>query len=329
MVNASLTLTASGNQNYTLDTAITGLELPVATGGTAPLTYTLTSVSGLDFNPVTRTLSGTPDTADTFDLTYRVTDDNGATTSVDFMVIVSDGLALSARGDQNYTQDKAIPDLELPEASGGTGTRTYTLTGPGDSALPGGLTFSGRTLSGTPDTADTTVLTYTVTDTNGASTTATFTVMVNASLTLTASGNQNYTLDTAITGLELPVATGGTAPLTYTLTSVSGLDFNPVTRTLSGTPDTADTFDLTYRVTDDNGATTSVDFMVIVSDGLALSARGDQNYTQDKAIPDLELPEASGGTGTRTYTLTGPGDSALPGGLTFSGTHAVRHTGHG
>ena len=319
MVNASLTLTASGNQNYTLDTAITGLELPVATGGTAPLTYTLTSVSGLDFNPVTRTLSGTPDTADTFDLTYRVTDDNGATTSVDFMVIVSDGLALSARGDQNYTQDKAIPDLELPEASGGTGTRTYTLTGPGDSALPGGLTFSGRTLSGTPDTADTTVLTYTVTDTNGASTTATFTVMVNASLTLTASGNQNYTLDTAITGLELPVATGGTAPLTYTLTSVSGLDFNPVTRTLSGTPDTADTFDLTYRVTDDNGATTSVDFMVIVSDGLALSARGDQNYTQDKAIPDLELPEASGGTGTRTYTLTGPGDSALPGGLTFSG----------
>ena len=318
-VSDSLTLNARGDQNYTLNTAITALELPEASGGTAPRTYTLTSVPGLDFNADTRILSGTPDTADTTTLTYRVTDANGATTSVDFMVIVSDGLALSARGDQNYTQDKAIPDLELPEASGGTGTRTYTLTGPGDSALPGGLTFSGRTLSGTPDTADTTVLTYTVTDTNGASTTATFTVMVNASLTLTASGNQNYTLDTAITGLTLPVATGGTAPLTYTLTSVSGLNFAAGTRILSGTPDTADTTTLTYRVTDDNGATTSVDFMVIVSDGLALSARGDQNYTQDKAIPDLELPEASGGTGTRTYTLTGPGDSALPGGLTFSG----------
>ena len=41
-------------------------------------------------------------------------------------------------------------------------------------------------------------------------TSATFMVIVNAGLALTASGNQNYTLDTAITGLPLPAATGGT-----------------------------------------------------------------------------------------------------------------------
>ena len=42
--NASshLTLTAPGNQNYTRGTAITALQLPIATGGTAPLVYTLT-----------------------------------------------------------------------------------------------------------------------------------------------------------------------------------------------------------------------------------------------------------------------------------------------
>ena len=153
-VNASLMLTASGDQNYTLDTAITALQLPVATGGTVPLTYTLTGPGdsalpgGLTFG--TRTLSGTPNTAGTTTLTYAVSDANGASTSVDFTVIVSDGLALTAPGNQNYTLDTAITDSDLPEASGGTVPLTYTLTGPGDSALPGGLTFGTRTLSGTP-----------------------------------------------------------------------------------------------------------------------------------------------------------------------------------
>ena len=337
IVNASLALDTPANQNYTRGTAITALELPVAAGGTAPLTYTLTRPGGLpgglEFDPGTRTLSGTPNTADTTTLTYRVTDANGANTSVDFTVTVSDGLALSARGNQNYTQGTAINNLPLPAATGGTEPLTYTLTGPGDSALPGGLTFTAgtRTLSGTPNTAGTTTLTYEVTDTNGASTSATFTVTVNASLTLTASGNQNYTLDTAIPGLPLPAATGGTAPLQYTLTRPGGLpgglNFNTNTRTLSGTPSTAGTTTLTYEVSDANGANTSVDFTVTVSDGLALTASGDQNYTQGRAITDLQLPEATGGTGTLTYTLIRPGDSALPRGLNFdAGTRTLSGT---
>ena len=78
-----MALTAPANQNYTLDTAINNLTLPAATGGTAPLTYTLTSVPGLTFTPGTRTLSGTPSTAGTTTLTYEVTDANGASTNVD------------------------------------------------------------------------------------------------------------------------------------------------------------------------------------------------------------------------------------------------------
>ena len=186
-VSDGLALSARGDQNYTFDTEITALELPEATGGTGTLTYTLTSVPGLDFNANTRTLSGTPSTADTFDLTYTVTDANDASTTATFTIIVSDGLALDTPANQNYTEDKAITALELPEADGGTGTLTYTLTGPGDSPLPGGLTFSGRTLSGTPDTAATTILTYTVTDTNGANTSVDFTVSVSDGLALTAS----------------------------------------------------------------------------------------------------------------------------------------------
>ena len=341
IVSDGLALTASGNQNYTLDTLITALELPIATGGTAPLTYTLTGPSGgnlpagLSFDPGTRTLSGTPNTAGITTLTYVVTDANNASTSVDFTVMVSDGLALSARGDQNYTRGTAINNLQLPAATGGTGTLQYTLTGPSGGNLPAGLTFTPgtRMLSGTPNTAGTTTLTYAVTDTNGASTNATFTVIVSDGLALTASGNQNYTLDTLIPNLELPIATGGTVPLTYTLTGPSGgnlpagLNFNAGTRMLSGTPNTAGTTTLTYRVTDTNGASTNATFTVMVSDGLALSARGDQNYTRGTAIGDLQLPAATGGTGTLTYTLTGPGGGNLPAGLNFTaGTRTLSGT---
>ena len=335
IVSDGLALTASGNQNYTLDTLIPNLELPIATGGTGTLTYTLTGPGdsalpgGLTFTPGTRTLSGTPNTAGTTTLTYAVTDTNGASTNATFTVIVSDGLVLTASGNQNYTLDTAITDLQLPAATGGTGTLTYTLTGPGDSALPGGLTFTPgtRTLSGTPNTAGTTTLTYAVTDTNGASTNATFTVIVSGGLVLTASGNQNYTLDTAITDLQLPAATGGTGTLTYTLTSVPGLIFTAGTRRLSGTPSTAGTTTLTYEVSDTNGASTSVNFTVIVSDGLALNARGNQNYTLDTVITGLELPIATGGTAPLTYTLTGPSGGNLPAGLTFNaGTRRLSGT---
>ena len=80
---------------------------------------------------------------------------------------------MTAPGDQTYTMGRPITALTLPAATGGTGTLTYTLTGRQaampvdgtDNAVPG-LTFNttARVLSGTPTTAATTALTYTVTD---------------------------------------------------------------------------------------------------------------------------------------------------------------------
>ena len=322
-VNAELALDTPDDQNYTEDTAISDLQLPVATGGTAPLTYTLTSVPGLDFNANTRTLSGTPSTPATTTLTYEVMDANGASKSVDFTVTVNADLALTAPANQNYTLNTAITALQLPEATDGTGTLTYTLTGPSGGNLPAGLIFTPgtRMLSGTPSTPSTTTLTYTVTDDDGAST-ATFTVRINAGLMLETPGNQIYTQNTAIPNLTLPEATGGTAPLTYTLTGPrgvpEGLAFNPQTRTLSGTPSAIDDTMLTYTVTDTNGASTNATFRIFVNSNLTfVSEPADQNYTQGIAI-DTQLPEATGGTGTFAYTLTGQSNVPLPAGLTFN-----------
>ena len=81
--------------------------------------------------------------------------------------------------DKTYTKDTAITDLVLPEATGGTGPYTYTLT-----PVPEGLEFvaATRTLSGMPTMVATTATThtYTVTDSTTLTKTLTFTITVNA-----------------------------------------------------------------------------------------------------------------------------------------------------
>ena len=175
--------------------------------------------------------------------------------------------------DQTYTVGTAIAALTLPEATGGDGTLSYSL-GP---MIPDGLTFDAatRTLSGTPTTADTYDMTYTVEDgdenTDASDTdTRSFTITVEearpADTAPSFTGmvtDQTYTAGTAIAALTLPDATGGNGALSYRLGPVipDGLTFDAATRTLSGTPTTAGTYDMTYTVQDedDNMAASDAD----------------------------------------------------------------------
>ena len=354
-VATGVALNAPGDQTYTMGQTITDLTLPAATGGTGTLTYTLrdgtgndvdgtdNAVPGLTFNTTARVLSGTPTTQATTVLTYTVTDERGSTASATVTITVAAQVALNAPGDQTYTMGTTIPDLTLPAATGGTGTLTYALTGPSDAALNvavPGLTFisTTRVLSGTPTTAATTALTYTVTDENGSTASDTMTLTVAASVALNAPDDQTYTMSRPITALTLPAATGGTGTLTYTLrdgsgndvdavdNAVPGLTFTATTRVLSGTPTTAATTALTYTVTDERGSTASDTVTLTVAAAVALNAPGDQTYTVDRPITALTLPAATGGTGTLTYTLTGPSDTALSQavpGLTFTSTTRI------
>ena len=345
-------LNAPNDQTYTMGRPISALTLPAATGGTGTLTYTLrdgsgndvdgtdNAVPGLTFTATTRVLSGTPTTAATIPLTYSVTDQNGSTASDTFDITVAAGVALNAPNDQTYTMGQTITALTLPAATGGTGTLTYTLTGPSDAALNvavPGLTFTAttRVLSGTPTTAAITALTYTVTDERGSTASATFSITVATGVALNALNDLTYTMGAMIPVLTLPAATGGTGTLTYTLRDAGGNDvdaidnampglvFDPSSRVLSGTPTTSATIPLTYTVTDENGSIASDTFTLTVAAGVALNAPNDQTYTMGRPITALTLPAATGGTGTLTYTLTGPSDAALnvavPG-LTFNTT---------
>ncbi len=189
----------------------------------------------------------------------------------------------AAIDDQVYTVGTAIADLVLPAASGGTGELTYSV-----SALPTGLSFDAvtRTLSGTPTAATSGAvdIVYTVTDADGTTATLTFTITVNERPTFfddffnlfgsskvvpTASHNateiREFIVGQRVEGLVLPEASGGTAPLTYSLSPAlpAGLTFDAVTRTIAGTPRaTAETV-YTYAVTDANGASASLSLQTL------------------------------------------------------------------
>ena len=188
----------------------------------------------------------------------------------------------AAIADQEYTVGAAIPPLVLPTATGGTGELSYGVSG-----LPAGLTFDAatRTISGTPTAATdgAVTVTYTVIDEAGNTTVATFSITVKEELTFgdlfdlfgsskvvpTASHDlaeiREFVVGQRVKGLTLPTASGGTAPLTYSLSPAlpAGLTFDAATRTIAGTPRAASESVYTYTVTDANGASASLSLQTL------------------------------------------------------------------
>ena len=205
------------DQTYTQNTAITALPLPQATGGTAPLVYSLSPAlpAGLSFNQTTRVLSGTPtSTLAATAYTYTVTDGTGATASLSFSLTVTGPptAALSfgpaTIADQRYTQNTALAPLTLPRATGGTAPLVYSLS----PALPAGLSFnqSTRELSGTPtSTLAATTYTYSVTDATGATASLAFSLTVDPSGSGGGGGHDHGDTPQTATRVGLPSSTLG------------------------------------------------------------------------------------------------------------------------
>ena len=192
----------------------------------------------------------------------------------DSALAFADGIVIP---NQTYTVNTPIDPLVLPEASGGTAPLRYNL-----SALPSGLTFDSatRTIAGTPtaETDGSVIIIYTVLDSAGEVDALTFTITVNEGLSFdsffdlfpsgkivpTASHDlievREFAVGQRVDGLVLPEASGGTAPLTYSLSPAlpAGLTFDAVTRTITGTPQAAAETAYTYTVTDANGASASL-----------------------------------------------------------------------
>ena len=241
--------------------------------------------------------------------------------------------------DRTLTQGKAISALVLPEASGGDGTLSYTLT----PSLPAGISLdmATRTVSGTPTALQAaTSYSWTVTDADGDSSSLTFSISVEAivapSFGTATVADRTVIQNTAISALVLPEASGGDGTLNYALTPSlpAGLSLDMATRTVSGTP-TAAQAATTYSWTasDEDGDSASLNFSFAVETDLMPSfgaaTVADLTVTQNTAMSALVLPEASGGNGELSYALT----PVLPAGLsldmatrTVSGTPTASQT---
>ena len=196
------------NQAWTVGTAITSLTLPEATGGTGAKTYSLspTTPAGITFTASTRVLAGNPTatfTSATF--TYTAEDEDGTTVDLTFTIVVAAAavVALSfgtgAIDNQAWEVDTA-ESLTLPEATGGEGTITYSLS----PTLPTGVTFTvgTRVLAGTPTGRfASATFTYTAEDADGTTVDLTFTIVVTATaitFSPTSFANQSWTVGTAV-----------------------------------------------------------------------------------------------------------------------------------
>ena len=260
------------DQTYEVGTAIESITLPAVPegSGTPPYKYSITPElpAGLTFDAETRTISGTPTAAAAAtEYTYTVTDNAGASASQPlFKIEVQAGAPIELSDAYSYEVGEAIEPVTLPAVTGGTGSLTYSLS----PELPAGLTFDAetRTISGTPTAiAAATVYTYTVTDEAGASASQPlFSIEVQPS-TIGPPSDQTYEVGWAIESLVLPLVTGGTGSLTYSLSPdpPAGLVFDPDTRTLSGTPTAVAAATVyTYTVTDEAGASASQPFTIEV-----------------------------------------------------------------
>ena len=179
--------------------------------------------------------------------------------------------------------------FDIPAATGGAGTVTYSVSG------LSGLTISGRTVTVPRDTTpgDYTI-TATATDEDGADWAASreFTLTVEAAAGLAIGGELYttayvagvrygigvptaptpgvipnwiddtgdavaWTAGTAITALVVPAVDTGTPAPTYSATGLpSGVAFDAATRTISGTPTTAGTGTITVTATNATGSDT-------------------------------------------------------------------------
>ncbi len=287
----------------------------VASGGTGPYVYSLTSGSlpaGTSLDTSNGTVSGTPTTQGFFSYTIRVTDGASAFAQASSSGTIAPALTLTSTPSANAQVGQAYSQTNV--ASGGTTPYVYSLA---SGTLPAGtsLDTSTGTVSGTPTAAGPFNYTIKVTDAAAAFAQASSSGTIAPgplAITPTASTitqvGQSYS--------QINVASGGTTPYVYSLTSGSlpaGTALDTSTGTVSGTPTTAGPFSYAIKVTD--GATafaqastsgTIAPAALAITPTASTATQIGQSYSQTNA--------ASGGTTPYVYSLA---SGSLPAGTSL------------
>jgi hypothetical protein len=182
-----------------------------------------------------------------------------------------------------------------PTVSGGSGTKSFTLSG----SLPTGLSFSSSTgaISGTPTVNGTfTGLSITVSDSSGSAPLSGLSIVVSAAASLSISGSPSAaTVGSAYSWT--PTVSGGSGTKTFTLTGTLpvGLTFSTSTGAISGTPTVGGTVSgLSIGVSDASGSASLTSLSIVIAPTTAFTSDAN-TYLWDFAASD-NITDALGTT---------------------------------
>ena len=294
-----------------------------ASGGTQPYSCSITGTLPAGLILTGCTISGTPTTAGSTTVSVTVTDSgNPQQTASQTETIVINPAPLSLTTSNLPSGTVGIPYSATIGVTGGTSPYSCVLT---SGTLPDGLSITGCTVSGTPTTAGTSTVTVKVTDSESPtqSTTGPETIVINpAALTLT------NTLPDGTVGVSYSAtigAGGGTTPYSCSISSgtlPAGLTLNGCT--VSGTPTTAGTSNVTVTVTDSSNPTKTVSG----PETITINPSGTLSLTATLPNATVGVPysytlKATGGTPPYSYSITA---GSLPPGITLQSDGLISGT---
>ena len=302
-----------------------------ATGGTTPYTWSVQGglPAGLSLAPATGLISGTPTASGTS--SFSVTVKDGASPPQRVSVKLSVTIAAPAPA-QLTVSTSSLPSGTIStsyssalQAAGGTTPYTWSIT---SGALPAGLTLASTTglISGTPTASGNFSIGVTVKDAGSPvqTSTATLALSIAAAVPLaisTTSLSGGIAKQSFSTSLN---ATGGITPYTWSITQgtlPTGLSLAAATGTVSGTPTTAGTASLTFKVADSSSPiqTKSVTLSLSVTTSqLTITTTSLSSGTNGASYSSPMT--STGGTPAYTWSVTA---GALPAGLTMATTTGI------